>query len=546
MFCELDSEFEKVKSKHEKYNDEKNLLHAECNYYSTKVYQYLQDDPTKSLMLFLQALSRLLKRHSLCQYSAYALERMLRTYKSTSIKISGKAENISYVNAEKEFLELLEGNSSMFASCKELTDIGSILCDMFLDNYYIKEATYVKVRTKEHCEHLDWFLDQLKNIETIVTASSLHRASFSKLYHIMYVTKKNQLFYFLAQMFFERQADKKQRLQVSINETIEKLAEYCEASSKACRSYIAAMPKDKQDEPSVKMVLAQHEIDKLTATYYREAYSNKDILKAWKIMDQIKHLFVTKAFKENLQFTENELGYYGEEWTLLYIFAKICLLKEEVSNRIASLGQDWERVVFTEITKSLEGVKDFFKYEISDKKDYTLKIMTSSFAGTFSEYLLRELLQEFYEYVPLNKKSTSDFEKMFSEVQSASSKEDIMLNYIVENGKPDIDIYVKGCCAIFLKNAVVDSEKMKKIWNEVTLCTHHGIATIFYGFNFAKNVQRIEYIRSNFEKMNREFQIHIEPFDIKDLVGVIFEELNRAGHTSSNFQEIDLFRVLDY
>ncbi len=471
---------------------------------------------------------------------------MLGTYKSALIKVSNNAENIGYENVERELLELLEGYFSIFAVYSKLTDIGSILCSMFVENYYIKKADYIKVRSFSQCDELDCFVDHLKNIEKVMVASSLQKSVISKLYNIIYVTRKNQLYYFLNQMFFEKSQDKKQELQVLIDRIIAELIKYSELSLRAARVNVTAMPEDKQNDTKVKLVLAQHEIDKLTALYYKEAYSRKDILRAWKIMDGIKHLFVTKAFKDNLAFSEDQLKYYGEEWTLLYIFAKICLLKEEVSNRTSSLGQDWEKTVFNKIASSLEEIKDFFKYEIVDKKDYSLKIMTSSFAGSFSEYLIHDLLQKVYDYVSLDKKSSSDFKELLICIKAASSKDDIILKFMLETDKPDVDIYVRDQCAIFLKNAYIDADKMTKIWNELTLCKQHGIVRVFYGFNFAKNVQRIEYIRGHFEKMKSEFQMYAEPFDIKDLVSVIFEELQRNGQTLANFQELDLFRVLDY
>jgi hypothetical protein len=546
LFSEFDREFEKAKHKHEKYQDEMNLLHVESNYYLTKVYQYLQSDPTESLHLFLQALTKLLGRNAMRQYQEDTLERMLGTYMSALIRISYTADNVSYEKVENSFLELLESKSSVFASIKKLADVGSMLCDMFVEKYYAKQASYVKIRSLSECERFDHLISHLEHVEKVMRASLLQKASISKLYNIMYVTRKNQLYYFLTQMFFEKSPDKKQDLQVSIDRITAEMMGCSELSFKNAQLYINAMPRDKREDPKVKLVIAQHEIDKLTAVYYKEAYSNKDILRAWKIMDEIKHLFVVKAFKDNLSFSEDELAYYGEEWTLLYIFAKICLLKEEVGSRSPSLRQDWERTVFAKIASSLEDIKNYFKYELSDKKDYTLKIMTSTFAGSFSEYLIRELLQKVYDYVSLSNTSTSDFYEMFACIKSASSRDDIILNWALEKNQPDVDIYIRDRCAIFLKNAIIDSDKMKKIWNEVDLCKRHGIHRIFYGFNFAKNVQKIEYIRAQFEKMNIGLQMHIEPFDIKDLISVIFEDLKRNGQTIAHFQELDLFKVLDY
>jgi hypothetical protein len=172
LFTEFDREFEKVKQKHEEYHDEMNLLHAESNYYSTKVYQYLQDNPTESLRCFLLALTRLLDRNRMRQYQENTLDRMLGTYMSTLIRISNRSDNVSYEKVEKDFLVLLENDSSIFASFKKLVIIGSMLCDMFVDKYYIKQVSYIKVHSLSQCKELDHFLDHMKDIEKVLVATT--------------------------------------------------------------------------------------------------------------------------------------------------------------------------------------------------------------------------------------------------------------------------------------------------------------------------------------------------------------------------------------
>jgi hypothetical protein len=332
IFSEFDREFEKVKRKHELYHDDINLLHAESNYLLTKTYQYLQNDPTESLHLFLLALTKLLERHTLRQYHEDTLRRMLGTYMSALIKVSDKTDNVNYQKVEKDFLGLLEGHSNIFVSFKKLTDIGSMLCNLFVENFYAKQSDY-KVHSLSQSKELDSFVDHLKHIMRVMRTSS-QKLAISKLYNVMYVARKNQLHYFLTQMFFEKVSKTRQELQLSIDKIIVEMIEYSKLSLKNSRAYVTAMPEDKQKSPKVKLVIAQNEIDELTATYYQEAYSNKDILKAWKIMDEIKHIFVIKAFKERRTFFPH---------FEIYVECPKCGLIERRTQIVASVG--WERKI---------------------------------------------------------------------------------------------------------------------------------------------------------------------------------------------------------
>jgi hypothetical protein len=365
-------------------------------------------------------------------------------------------------------------------------------------------------------------------------------------YETLYKARKKQLHFLLRSLFFEHSEERKNSLNDLVNKCTNELVKYSELSLKAAREYTATIPNGRRDEQEVKLMLALKEVDRLTANYYKEAYSKKDILKAWAIMDQIKQLLVRKAFRDNIPFSATLLGYFGEEWTLLYIFAKICLLRDEVNRRATSLGQDWEKDIFVNVAKSLQTIEEFFKYEISDKKDYTLKIMTSSFAGGFSEYFIHELLQEFFTCGIVDEETPLEFKELLECVRLARSKDDIILNAVLEQGKPDIDIHIRKKCAVFFKNSHIDSDERKKIWNEVELCRKYGVNKIFYGINFVKNIQKIEDIRQLFEKIDGKLRVKTDIFDIKDLVSTLLKELVRSGKSKTSFSELDLYRVLDY
>ena len=550
LFQQLDDEFENVKKKYKEQNDEVNLLHATHNYLWRKSFQFIQDAPTQSLKLIIKAISILLKRHALREYNNDILERMLGTYEVALIKISEKGESIDFNTIESEIKEFLNFYVSYVSenpmSSERLPTIINTLIHCFVKNHLDKKVNTLKI-TYSNIRETEALASEIKLILDILEIVSTEKSYLpSECYEILYKLRKKQLHFLVRFIYFERVEEKKQNAQKIIDQITEEFVNYSQRSIKGAQKFIRNLPTEKQDEDSIKLMITLKEVDKLTAEYYKEAYSNKDILKAWTVMDKIKSFLVMKAFKENVPLSDSLLRYYGEEWALLYIFAKICLLKMEVAKRGGLLSQKWEREVFEQITKSLQIAERLFKYEMTDTKDYTLKIMTSSFSGNFSEYFIYELCQEFFECGLIDDKTPSDFRDLLECIKLVS-KEDIKLNDVLEKGKPDIDIHIKNKCAIFLKNAKIESNEMKKIWGEINLCNKNGIHKIFYCINFIKNIEKIEYVRKSFEKVKKYYvDLNLEVFDIKDVVNVLLAELKRSGKSKLNFSELDLYRVLDY
>jgi len=550
LFQQLDDEFENVKKKYKEQNDEVNLLHATHNYLWRKSFQFIQDAPTQSLKLIIKAISILLKRHALREYNNDILERMLGTYEVALIKISEKGESIDFNTIESEIKEFLNFYVSYVSenpmSSERLPTIINTLIHCFVKNHLDKKVNTLKI-TYSNIRETEALASEIKLILDILEIISTEKSYLpSECYEILYKLRKKQLHFLVRFIYFERVKEKKQNAQKIIDQITEEFVNYSQRSIKGAQKFIRNLPTEKQDEDSIKLMITLKEVDKLTAEYYKEAYSNKDILKAWTVMDKIKSFLVMKAFKENVPLSDSLLRYYGEEWALLYIFAKICLLKMEVAKRGGLLSQKWEREVFEQITKSLQIAERLFKYEMTDTKDYTLKIMTSSFSGNFSEYFIYELCQEFFECGLIDDKTPSDFRDLLECIKLVS-KEDIKLNDVLEKGKPDIDIHIKNKCAIFLKNAKIESNEMKKIWGEINLCNKNGIHKIFYCINFIKNIEKIEYVRKSFEKIKKYYvDLNLAVFDIKDVVNVLLAELKRSGKSKLNFSELDLYRVLDY
>ena len=323
----------------------------------------------------------------------------------------------------------------------------------------------------------------------------------SEHYENTYILSKKRLHYLLRKLLFETSEIEINQIEKNIENLIKNIRFYSKESLKYAKKLITKMSPEKQNSKNVKLMLTMKEIDYMNSNYYYELYLNKDILKAWKYIDKIKQFLVLKAFKENLSLHERILKYFGEEWSLIYVFAKICLLQDEIEKRESSLSQEWQKEIFQKANESLRRIQVLFKYEMANKKDYNLKIITSTFSGGFSEYFLHDLCLDFYINGIVNENTPTEFRPFLECVKNVKNKKDIVLNDFVENNKPDIDIHLKGEGALFLKNAKINSNEIKKIWREIELCQRNNISIIFYGINFIKNIEGIEYIRRKFQEI---------------------------------------------
>ncbi len=549
LFLQLDNEFKNAKKKYEKINDQINLLHLEHNYLWCKSFQFLEDNPTKSLLIFISALSKLLERHTLQPYMSNKLKNMLRTYEVPLIKISDKKEIIKFDISKKEFLAFLEFVKKTFPDLDALKELLTNIIEIFVNNLYNPKIDELKV-TNSNIEHIDVFVNEIKSIlyflEKMPSTKSLYLSS--KCYEFLYKLRKKQLHFFVKSLYFEISDEKNMDTQSNIDYITNEMVEYSKLSLKKAKKYANPLGYETQKDKDIILMITLKEIDELSAWYYKEAYSDKDIINAWKIMDKIKHFLVIKAFKENTSISDNLFKFYAEEWSLLSTFAEIVLLKEDINKRINSLNQDWEKEIFKKILNSLEEIQKLFKYKLGGQKDYTLKIMSSSFAGSFSEYFIHHLFKEFFNYGKIDEKTPSEYKDLLESIKSVENINNIILNdTIFGANQPDIDIHINGRCAIFLKNSKVDSEEIGKIWREIELCNNEKIEMVFYCFNFIKNIEKIEFLRSNIEKIKNKFpHLKIKVYDIEDIIKVLLNELNRSGRSKFNFPELDLYEVLDY
>lgn len=543
----LDSAYASARKKYEELEDKKNLLHLEHNYFWSKTFQYLDKAPSKSMLFFIKAVSSLIARNNISAYNPTTFEKMIGAYGVASIKIGEKASSIKLELIEKDVIDFILGclpNSKI--NSEKFNVVVGVITSTLMELYSVK-ANELKI-TNSNIKESETTINNIKLVLDVTEklSSDLSYAN-SMAYEAAYKIRKRQAQFLIKISFLQSNEEKKNGIQEKITYITSEMVMCSNKSLKyAKKFYSSHPPSDEGSNKKMKLVIALNEIDILTAEYYSEAHSNKDIISAWNKMDEIKHKMVIDVFKEDISLSEGLLQYYDEEWTLLHIFAKIGLLKDEVSRRNDSLNQDWEKEIFQKIVESLGLIEKLFRFESITKNDHSLKIINSSFAGVFSEYFLYELCKEFFDFGTVDEKTPIEFKDMFCCIKSAKNKNDIKLNGIIDANKPDIDIHIENKCAIFLKNSHIDSDAIKKMWGELKLCRDGGITRVFYCINFIKNLQEIEKIRKFFVSVKKEFGLSIDVFDIKDLIGAMLKGLEKNGKSKITSSKFEIARVLDY
>jgi len=546
LFGEFDYEFTKAEEKYKQQGNKLNLLHMKHNYLWSKSFQYLEENPTKSLKLVIEALSNLLDRHAIRPYEDRSLKNMLGTYKVPLIKISERSESVNFDEISEYFWEFIQKYFSQVKISEYILDILNSLLTLFVEKNYEKKINKLKISFSNLGESEE-IAAKILEVADIIESTSIGKTYLPSLcYESLYKLRRKQLHFIIKSLFFEESNEKKEKIQNLVDKITDEMIFYSKKSLEYAKHYYRQIPEKKRLGKNIQLMISLKELDKMMAIYYREAYAKKDIFKAWKTMDKIKQYLVKKAFSENIPLSEPLLIYFGEEWTLLYMFAKIYLLKGEIRKRREALSEKWEQEIFDKIADSIEDLEKLFKYEAVDKKGYTLKIISAQFSGGFSEYFIHELFLEFFEYGRIDEETPEEFRSLFETIKH-SKREDIKLNDVIVQNKPDIDIHIKNQSAIFLKNSKIESDELKQIWKEIGICKKCKTNKIFYGINFIKNISNIEYIHRAFEKIKRKNpEVSIGVFDIKDLVSTLLSELKRCGISKLNFSQIDLYKILDY
>ncbi|MFW9880395.1 MAG: hypothetical protein ACFFG0_45575, partial [Candidatus Thorarchaeota archaeon] len=436
IFKGFDIEYELVKEVYVINSDLCNLFHIEHNYNSTKVYQYLdKSNNYRCLNFFLDAMKNLLLRHQTRRYNISPLKKMISTYKSTWVKICEYNVEIEIENLNhfEDFINFCLNYSGDFDS--ELQNLLKYVIDYFLKK--IDEILLSKpIITKEILEYFSKRTETYKKlIEIAKKLPDFKHYLFTKNYESLYRLKKNILHYYLNY----------RKENTIIEEITEDLMSYSDMSLKHGRRHINKL---KNEEKEIfKSIIVYKELDLLHAYFYYHLYGKKDILKALDTMNNIKEFLVKNAFSNNIKFSEPLLHYFADEFILIENYCNLVILKEKINNDVEDINQDWIKLLFNNIKEVLESNVSQFRYEYELKGGYKLGILSSTFAGYFSEFIIHYLLLKFKEHDGDTSKVSKNYKSILNDVISISNEEEIILNDTETVENTEIDIQIKGKCA---------------------------------------------------------------------------------------------------
>ncbi len=545
LFDELKKEYESLEKFYQVSKNKLALLFVKHNFFLSYSFKYIDTDLTKSFGFFIKSIIYLFERDLERSFPKESFERLLGAYLSFLVRIQDRKGEIRINSIGDDIDTLLKLSTKIKRFDSER--LGNLVSNIFqitlLSNIEKRVHGAELKLSMKRADEMDKYINELNTIEQVMSAFDMPTYIMSLTFGLRYTIRRKQLHCVLGQLYFERAQERIQSLEKKKIYYIDQMLNFSERSLKTFKKYLKCRIKEKEE--GINLAIALMELDVLVAQYYDEAYKKKDIFKALRKMDEIKHFLVRKYFYEKIKIKSTLMEYFSREWALLHIFSKIIIFSEEVERSIDKMDAEWQKNVLKEIVRDLQEKQELFKYKLDRESKFFLKITSSQFTGGFTEYFIHELFQEFHEHAAVDQTSPEEFKDLMQCVKNTANVEDIKRNDFIEEGKPDIDIHVKRQGAVFIKNCLISTEEKNRIRREFNLCKNNGIKKIFYSINFVKNMANIKDIDDFLNIMNQEYpNIVFHTFDIKDMVEAFLNELKRFGKSKLNFSNIELERVI--
>jgi len=262
------------------------------------------------------------------------------------------------------------------------------------------------------------------------------------------------------------------------------------------------------------------EIDRLTVKYYNTLWLQNDLIKAIKRLERI---FSEIRNNVNIISTSSMFKYFVNEFLFLQNYLKLLLVANDFRDFAQEDGvYEWQKKLSEYISNEIVSIANKnFKYNIPRNIRRSLLIVEEYAGGKFLEFIIFYLLKELINHkcqalLKLNEIRDSNIRKFIKLVLN-SKPEEVRWSY--KTSDIDIDIFISGKYAIFLKTGIIGKSDMISIQEELEVSKNYKV---YYLLDVAKNLDVVKDINSM-----RDNQIIL--IDIGVFLDEIYEFAKKVG-----------------
>jgi hypothetical protein len=238
------------------------------------------------------------------------------------------------------------------------------------------------------------------------------------------------------------------------------------------------------------------EIDELTVEYYNALWLQNDLIKAIKCLERI-----FSKIRDNLNIisTPSMFKYFVNEFLFLQNYLKLLLVANDFKDFAQKNGvYEWQKKLSEYISKEIISIANKnFKYDISISQNVRRSLLTVEgyAAGKFLEFIIFYLLKELINHknqalLKLNAIRNDDIRNLMELVLNSKSEE---VRWSHRISDIEIDIFISGKYAIFLKTGIIGKSDRKSIQKELEVSKNYKV---FYLLDVAKNLDALKNINS--------------------------------------------------
>jgi hypothetical protein len=304
---------------------------------------------------------------------------------------------------------------------------------------------------------------------------------------LKFILSRKKLYYYTRNLVPKENKDRinKNNIDKNIKDVVENMKRIANNEI----NFFKKITSDMNESVSFKKFLA--EVDKLSSEYYESLWIKKNLVDTLK---KLENIFSTIRNNWQKVTTPSIFSHFVQEFVLLSNFFKLLLLARDFRKFREGLAEkEWQKEVSIKAEESLNKIaSQLFKYGIPTSLERRLLIVEEASSGKFVEfivyYLLREIIINRIELGNIKNISNQDIRYFLSIINKVEDISQIQWNYKKQGEDTDIDIFISGKYGIFLKTGILNSNDIKKIFNEIDSSKKLNLERVYQIIDIAKNL----------------------------------------------------------